>query len=156
MAWAGLGPARRAGVWSGVRPASSPASSVRFPHVVLQDDQRLAEAKSSSLGCQLSIATPLLVRPRFGAAESNVKRGEARRGDAKAREREVKDQSQISGAKAYSQSHKLDSALSAGAKGREASMANVTACPAFAYAEWLAGRMCSCSCSCSSSPAFRR
>jgi hypothetical protein len=68
MAWAGLGPARRAGVWSGVRPASSvqrPASSVWFPHVVLQGDQRLAEAKSSSLGCQLSIATPLLlVQPR--------------------------------------------------------------------------------------------
>ncbi|PTB73102.1 hypothetical protein M440DRAFT_1340553, partial [Trichoderma longibrachiatum ATCC 18648] len=52
MAWAGLGPARQAGV------------CVRFPLVVLQDDQRLAEAKSSSPGCQLSIATPLLIRPR--------------------------------------------------------------------------------------------
>ncbi|TFA99196.1 hypothetical protein CCMA1212_008942 [Trichoderma ghanense] len=87
MAWAGLGASApgRGLVWR----ASSVQSSVRFPLVVLQDDQRLAEAKSSSPGCQLSIATPLLVRPRV------------------------------------SRCHKLDAARNAGAKGSEASMANV-------------------------------
>ncbi|KAL7906760.1 hypothetical protein GGI35DRAFT_482152 [Trichoderma velutinum] len=47
MVWAGLGPARQAGV------------CVQFPHVVLQEDQRLVEAESSSPVCQLSITLVL-------------------------------------------------------------------------------------------------
>ncbi|UKZ82086.1 hypothetical protein TrVFT333_009870 [Trichoderma virens FT-333] len=52
MVWAGLGPARRAGV------------CVQFPHVVLQEDQRLVEAESSSPVCQLSITLVLGERGR--------------------------------------------------------------------------------------------
>lgn len=51
MVWAGLGPARQAGVLR--------ASSVQFPHVVLQEDQRLVGAESSSPLCQLSITLVL-------------------------------------------------------------------------------------------------
>ncbi|PNP52950.1 hypothetical protein THARTR1_06465 [Trichoderma harzianum] len=47
MVWAGLGPARQAGV------------CVQFPHVVLQEDQRLVAAESSSPVCQLSITLVL-------------------------------------------------------------------------------------------------
>ncbi|KAL6861042.1 hypothetical protein J3F83DRAFT_717033 [Trichoderma novae-zelandiae] len=116
--WPGLDWGQRARQGSGVRPASGPASSVWFPHVVLQDDHRLAEAKSSSPGCQLSIVTPLLVRLRVRCC------------------------------------HKPDAALNAGAKGREAFMANATTTAWQQRLLVLNGRLAerACSCSCSRHP----